>query len=243
MSEAAREAIDKATDAAIKDGQISIGALDLIDQAEMAAGPPECNNDKAVTLANQAIELAARRFATDGAKQLDEGDSKKSGSSTVRYKPVSPNNLFAYPDCDFAGRIGKEWESFAKTGPAEFITSSSFLPFLATGLFIPYMSSKISGTSGCEKVAYIKLQQYRFAYIARDNLVRDMANVSGEFVTTMAYLQGGPTRTYTHYAKVTQSHFADIYPRPETDPSKILSNLEYQIAQDSFLSGNCKWAS
>ena len=77
MSEAARVAIDRAKDAAVRDGDISMEALDLIDKAEKAAGPPECDSTRAITLANWAIDLARIKFPEDTAgHRLPRGESE-----------------------------------------------------------------------------------------------------------------------------------------------------------------------
>ena len=98
ISDEARNAIDAATNAWMKAGNVP-EALELILQAEAATEPPDCDNTK-------AVELATR------AKQWAEKDSTTPKSSTVRYKSVSAYNPFAYPNCDFSGRMEKEWKVF-----------------------------------------------------------------------------------------------------------------------------------
>jgi hypothetical protein len=73
ISDAARDAIDAATEAWMKAGNVP-QALDLILQAEAATKPPDCDNTKAVELAGRAIELVRFNFQEDPAQHTLSND-------------------------------------------------------------------------------------------------------------------------------------------------------------------------
>ena len=124
ISEAARDAIAKATDAAIKDGKISIEALDVIDRAEAIAGPPECDSDRAIQLTVTAINIAntqAQNYEVQGLSDSTTTSNRFSdknsmfieggfrmGSEKVR---ISEQNcvdiFFQEADCPRGFRIGE----------------------------------------------------------------------------------------------------------------------------------------
>lgn len=124
ISKAAQDAIDRTTDAAIKGGKISVEALDLVDKAEAIAGPPECDSERAIELAEWSVDLANAKFQVNDTKKLSDStktsygfDNKNSlfieggfrmGTEKVR---ISEQNcvdiFFQATDCPRGFRIGE----------------------------------------------------------------------------------------------------------------------------------------
>ena len=90
-----------------------------------------------------------------------------------------------------------------------------------------------------DKVAYQELQQYRFVRINRDNLEMDMARGAGEYLITMAYLEGCPAEIHDIFSKMAQRNFSRIFSHPKSNPTTILINLETQMAADPLLAAQC----
>lgn len=177
----------------------------------------------------------------------DVEDNSENKSSTVSYK--RSNSPFAIDNCDVGEHL-KELTieltkgTFAEFGPVGifFVTLVPVTVTVAAVYIIPgYTSSKVTGTSGCEKIETAYFNQLRFVAIAQDKLVRDMASGGGEYIESMAFLHGCPASYYQRYANLAQQNFADIYPLTETEPMEILSNLESQIKGDQELGSNCIW--
>ena len=227
MSDAARDAINAAWD---REGRTSEG-LELIFQAQEAAGPPECDNEKAIELAEQAKTLA------DKAKQPAEGIPVYDGPWPKQPKtPLTSASAEFVEDCsDFA--VDQAKKSY---GPDFLISLITTAPITTTFCLLatPFViSTEVSSSE--DEVAYQKLQQYRFVAVARDNLVKDMARGGGEYLSAMAYLQGCPAEVHNDFANMTQRHFNQIFPQPEMDTKTILLNLEAQIALDTKLAVQC----
>ena len=94
-------------------------------------------------------------------------------------------------------------------------------------------------SSNKDQAAYRKTEQHRFFALTRENLVRDMARGSGEYLTAMAYLEGCPVEVHDSFAKMTQRKFKLIIPQAEMDAEDMLHNLELQIAKDPLLVAKC----
>ena len=90
-----------------------------------------------------------------------------------------------------------------------------------------------------DKDAYQELQQYRFVRITRDNLKIDMARGTGEYLITMAYLEGCPAEIHDIFSKMAQRNFSRIFSQPKSNPTTILINLETQMAADPLLAAQC----
>lgn len=105
---------------------------------------------------------------------------------------------------------------------------------------IAELSSAYSGTSGCDnKTSHIEMQQYHFVAVVRENLAKDIARGSGEYVTTMANLEGCPSEAHDNFAQVAKRNYNRIFTQPEFNPEVILLNLENQIAADPLLASQC----
>ena len=176
MSEAARAAIDDATNLALQGGGVSrIEVLDLIDRAEMAAAPPTCDNDKAIALAEQAKRMAVIKF------ELAKSRSSPSKSQTNPCEKFTPGDLME----------GLFSEMGSEGGPAGLITATvTSIPVLFvygfTCLGFESSTSTTEGFSREKEIAYRKMQQYRLVTLAQGNLARNMAQGGGEYVTAMA---------------------------------------------------------
>lgn len=190
-------------------------AADLIEQAEVALMPPDCDDNKSLGLA-------------DRARQLADSQPSKPPSDTVMFR-----------DCRFPQWPKKIMDFSGGTNEIGFTTVIITLPTALVASAV-YGAAKTSGTSGCEgDIAYHKIRQYRYVAITRDNLARDMARGGGEYLTAMAYLYGCPIETKDSFAQMTQRNFSHIIPQPDTDPETILINIEAQIAADPLLAAQC----
>lgn len=231
-SEAARNAIDQATSAWMQVG-LAEEALDLIIQAEAAAEAPECDSVRAKILADKAIEMLIQIAAHEGRSIDDDFESPKSRKVSYKYKPHA-----MFPNCEPPGLL---IESGDEGYIPLIITSLPLSLASTTALNMLFTTSKISGIDGCDRVAAIKFQQYRFTAIAKDNLVKDMASGEGEYVTALAHLQGCPIEIHSRYTEMTQLNFYQIFPSSQAEPKTILSNLYVEIMKDPLLAKECKW--
>jgi len=103
----------------------------------------------------------------------------------------------------------------------------------------PTMKGSFEASSRKNQTAYRKTEQYRFVALTRENLARDIAHGGGEYLTTMAYLEGCPVEVHDSFAKMAQRNFRQIIPQAEMDTAAILDNLEAQIAKDPLLAFSC----
>ncbi len=238
MSEAARDAIDRATDAAHSGNQVDPEVLALVDEAEKAAGQPECDNVRAEILANEANELAtASATVGDGSDDLPATPSPESSKS--------PSFEYGrnYGEC--LGKIAIYGTFPIIAGGADGAELSIFTTVLGTVICLPVvgtvasMESSVEASSRKNHAAYRKTGQQRFFALTRENLVRDMARGGGEYLTTMAYLEGCPVEVHESFAKMIRRNFGQIIPQAETGAEVVLQNLEAQIARDPLLVANC----
>lgn len=244
MSEATRDAIDRATDAAFSGNQVDLEVLALLDEAEKAAGQPECDNVRAESLANEANVLA-----TASATVKDDFDDSP---ATPDSKP-GPSKSSKSFDSEIDTAYGKCAVGVAMYGLIPIIAGAAELGILTTVagtvLCVPAagigVSMVLSGEASTEassrkdQAAYRKTEQHRFFALTRENLARDMARGGGEYLTAMAYLEGCPVEVHDSFAKMTQRNFKQIIPQAEMDAEDMLHNLELQIAKDPLLVAKC----
>ena len=108
ISQAARDAIDNATEAAFGDGKVSTEALDLIDAAERVAGPPECDSNKAISLAGQALDIARMQTSRESTAVVDT-------EQRVSPAPGKPREISAVLGLNF-GRVDFDDGTFSGDG-------------------------------------------------------------------------------------------------------------------------------
>ena len=136
------------------------------------------------------------------------------------------------------GACGDQWSltgDGTNTSEEEFIVSVSTSTTSTTEL-----SSAYSGTSSCDNdTAYMEMRQYHFVAVVRENLAKDIARGSGEYVAAMADLEGCPSEVHDSFAQVVKRNYNRIYTEAEFDPKVILLNLENQIAADPLLAAQC----
>jgi hypothetical protein len=242
MSEATQDAIDRATDAAFSGNLVDLEVLDLIDEAEKAAGHPECDNHKAKTLADEANELATASAPVKPAASLPESSPSKSS------KPLDSEFNQGYVKCAVGmAMYGLIPITFGLTEPGLITTGAGIVlcaPVVGIGLSTePSMTGSVDGSMDASSrgrhAAYRKNEQQRFFALTRENLARDMARGGGEYLTAMAYLEGCPVEVHGSFAKMTQRNFKQIIPQAEMDAEAMLHNLEAQIAKDPLLLANC----
>ena len=232
VSEAARDAIQTAGIVVFKAGSNPY-TLSLMDQAREFTHPPECDNDKAIELANKAGLLAAQDDPSTSSE--DPSTSSEDSSTSSEDSSTSSEDSSTSSECwGLAHKIG----GFG--GQVIHITFIPTATVLSISCLLAMTNEEISGG---KETAYLKMQQYRFVSVTRDNLARDMAQGGGEYLTVMAYLQGCPIEIHDNFARMTQRNFNHIFPQPELEANTILSNLEGQLAKDPLLTNECKWVS
>lgn len=98
-----------------------------------------------------------------------------------------------------------------------------------------------STTSGlCESSASnVDVQQYRFVASSMNNLAKNIAQGGGEYVTTLANLEGCPIETHEKFSQLVQKNFIQIFSESGVDPNKVLLNIENKILADPLLSSKC----
>lgn len=211
ITEAAQDAINGAMLGLTKAGNVP-EAQELLSAAERAGNPPECDSGIAEALANMAKSLAEN--------SLNEKD-------TVSTELPKPPKL---TDCEFFKVVATEWILTVSTAPEASTASTTIVcPALYT----------INKSEYEDEITTMRMQQYRFIAITRDNLFKDMARGEGEYVNAMAALQGCPAGVHGQYAKITKYNFKRVFPTPEVDTETILLNLEAQIATDPLLAARC----
>lgn len=218
VNDAALNAINKAKALVVKADTINKEALMLLEKAKKASRPPNCDGARA-------------RILADKASQLAEAATKSVGvENKVKHTRTLKTTTGTLSGC------GEpiEFTSDGSTGEELFISVSTSTTSTTYGL------GSTSGTYDCDSnAAYIEMQQYRFVDVAHDNLAEDMAQGSGEYVTTMAYLEGCPSAVHDRFAQMAQRNFNRIFSQQEFDPEVILWNLENQIAADPLLKAQC----
>lgn len=216
----------------------------MLDEAEKAAGQPECDNVRAESLANEANVLA-----TASATVKDDFDDSP---ATPDSKP-GPSKSSKSFDSEIDTAYGKCAVGVAMYGLIPIIAGAAELGILTTVagtvLCVPAagigVSMVLSGEASTEassrkdQAAYRKTEQHRFFALTRENLARDMARGGGEYLTAMAYLEGCPVEVHDSFAKMTQRNFKQIIPQAEMDAEDMLHNLELQIAKDPLLVAKC----
>ncbi len=79
----------------------------------------------------------------------------------------------------------------------------------------------------------------QFVKLNSDNLASDMAQGGGEYLATLAYMEGCPTEVHEKFSQMTQNNFHRIYERPDPDPEDILDIVGKEIRKDPLLSYKC----
>ena len=188
-----------------------------IQKAEEAIQYPACDSEKAIQFANDAIRQGSAMGNT----------SASAGSNTgVTCLEMADDTLHA----------GDTWNSHSDAGI--FAVTTTATASISTTFCLPTASTEASRRD--DETAFRDYQERRFVEKERDNLARDIANAEGEYMISMAYLQGCPADTHVHYAKVAQRNFARIFPNSEINAATIISNLRLQIARDPLLAKSCK---
>jgi hypothetical protein len=105
------------------------------------------------------------------------------------------------------------------------------------------VKGSVEGSSRNNYAEYRNTDQLRFLALTRENLARDMARGGGEYLTTMAYLEGCPVEVHDSFAQMTRRNFRQIIPQAEMDAEVMLQNLEAQIVKDPLLASSCSGVS
>lgn len=201
---------------------------------------------RASILADKAIELATVAETDNPADPLLESEPEPEPSKPSK----SFNSEFSrnYKEC--IGKIAvyglMPITAAGADGTELSILTSVFgtvfcVPVAGTVATIePSTKGSVEATSRKNQTAYRKSEQHRFIALTGENLVGDMARGGGEYLTTMAYLEGCPVEVYDSFARMTQRNFRQIIPQVEIDTAAILHNLEAQIAKDPLLARKCK---
>ena len=235
-SEAARIAIDAAKEKV--SGKYRDAQYNLIWQAENATRSPKCDSVKAKILAEKAVELASNSEAV-------------SPPAAPGHKRQVVEN-FMLRKIDYAkGRCFYEsavWGlAFGATGGSADvgIFTTALGTFLCTTILITdnLFLASTRGSNRERSAAYRETEQYRFFTLTRENLARDMARGGGDYLTTMAYLEGCPVEVHDSFAQMTQRNFKQIIPQAEMDTEAMLHNLEAQMANDPLLAASCSGVS
>lgn len=217
------DAIYSAKESVIDAGS-NTDAFDLIDEAEAVAGPPECDSVRARILADKAVQLARSRKITH---------SPESTHSRFKSRPTGwriADDCMLLPD-------------ELRNNTVEMIVYSTSTLSMTTWCIFTSPAISTTTITVDNKTAYLRMQKYRFVTVNRDNLAKDIAQGEGEYVTTMAYLEGCPTEFHDNFAQMTQHNFNQIFPKFEIGTETILLNLEAQIAKDPLLSAECSQVS
>jgi hypothetical protein len=101
------------------------------------------------------------------------------------------------------------------------------------------MAPSLEASSRKNRAAYRNTEQHRFVALTGESLARDMARGGGEYLTTIAYLEGCPVEVHDSFAQMTRRNFSQIIPQAETKIAAILRNLDAQIANDPLLAAEC----
>ncbi|MFT5220435.1 MAG: hypothetical protein ACI87H_002577 [Gammaproteobacteria bacterium] len=235
-SEAARIAIDAAKEKV--SGKYRDAQYNLIWQAENATRSPKCDSVKAKILAEKAVELASNSEAVS--PPAAPGHKRQVVENFMLRKIDNLKGRCFYESAGWGLVLG------ATVGSADIgIFTTALGTFLCTTILITdnLFLASTRGSNRERSAAYRETEQYRFFTLTRENLARDMARGGGDYLTTMAYLEGCPVEVHDSFAQMTQRNFKQIIPQAEMDTEAMLHNLEAQMANDPLLAASCSGVS
>lgn len=220
VNEAARDALNKAKVLVTRADTVNKEAVMLLEKAKKASRPPNCDSARARKLANKASQLAKTTRKSTGVKH-----AKHTKSSNTEKKHT--------------GTLSGCGETIEFEGDGS--KDDTVLNMMSTSTTTTtYALGSTSGTFDCDTgFGSIDMQQYQFVAATRGDLARDIARGGGEYVTTMAYLEGCPSETHESFVKMAKRNYDRIFTQLELEPKMILLNLENQITADPLLAAQC----
>jgi hypothetical protein len=95
-----------------------------------------------------------------------------------------------------------------------------------------------TGTLGCSQDGIVSREHEIkvYAQVTIDNLAQEMAQGQGEHVASLAALIGIPTDLQPAFFRLTQEHYASLFPSEHTDAIAMLDALKTILAADPVLS-------
>lgn len=105
------------------------------------------------------------------------------------------------------------------------------------GTFWSQTFGMTTGTSGCSQDGIVSREHETAVYAQAtiENLSQEMAQGQGEHLASLATLMGVPAELHAAFFRLTQQHYATLFPSEQNDATAMLVALKTLLAADPVL--------
>lgn len=132
------------------------------------------------------------------------------------------------PGCGWGAQLWKGKTGLVAHTSAGTTNGSSFNP----------LAGLVSGTSGCENPGVVNNDYEKKVFVAMnlDDLARDAAQGSGEYLSSMAKLMGIDEKYHASFFQMAQANYASIFNAENADYQQVLTSIDALMRSDAVLS-------
>lgn len=151
----------------------------------------------------------------------------KKGLISVGFMIVSALSISANAE-DKSGGCGLGWKIAPQTSLVSSYTRA------ITNTMTSNTSGMTSGTSGCDKHSIVRKEseQIHFAESNFHNLMIEMAQGSGTYITSFGYVMGCNESNVNNFTAMSQQNYAQFFPKIGGSPAQLIQDMTLQMTQN-----------